>query len=197
MKAHLSVTDNDELFAQLETGERILTNDTHKLAEQLRLAGVTPESLTVTCWKTDPDHAPTSGQIIAVKAALRGLPPKTAEQVDALFKRHHETLKALAEAKREDNITIPTTGLKEYVVELARRYGVTYVETPHDELADVITRLSGDEVTTDATEDLIVELKRANVIDGPTMVSLLGNYLDEQHHETLKALADSDTERKL
>jgi len=71
MKAHLSITDNDELFAQLETGERILTNDTRKLAEQLHLAGVTPESLTVTCWKTDPDHAPTSGQIIAIKAALR------------------------------------------------------------------------------------------------------------------------------
>lgn len=71
MKAHLSITDNDELFTQLETGERILTNDTHKLAGQLRLAGVTADSLTATDWKTDPDHAPTSGQIIAVKAALR------------------------------------------------------------------------------------------------------------------------------
>lgn len=72
MKAHLSLGNAGGLIAQLETGERILAGgNALKLAGQLRLAGVTSDSLTVTEWKTDPDHAPTSGQIIAVKAALR------------------------------------------------------------------------------------------------------------------------------
>lgn len=78
MKAHLSLNAGG-LIAQLEIGGRIVAGNAHKMAEQLRLAGVTADSLTATDWKTDPDHAPTSGQIIAIKAALRGLPPKTAE----------------------------------------------------------------------------------------------------------------------
>lgn len=76
MQAHLSLNAGG-LIAQLEIGGRIVAGNAHKMAEQLRLAGVTADSLTVTDWKTDPDHAPTSGQIIAVKAALRGLPSKT------------------------------------------------------------------------------------------------------------------------
>ena len=77
---------------------------------------------------------------------------------------------------------LPVSSVSSYVANIAKRHGVSYLRTPSDELADVITRLSGDEITTDATEDLIVALKRANVIDGPTMVSLLGSYLDEQLH---------------
>jgi len=97
MKAHLSLNAGG-LIAQLETGERIVAVDARKLAEQLRLAGVTADSLTVTNWKTDLDHAPTSGQIISVKAALRDLPPKTTVQMDALFQQHHEILKGLADS---------------------------------------------------------------------------------------------------
>lgn len=72
MKAHLSLNVGG-LVAQLESGERIVAGNSLKMAEQLRLAGVTADSLTVTDWKTDPDHAPTSGQIIAVKAALQAV----------------------------------------------------------------------------------------------------------------------------
>jgi hypothetical protein len=75
---------------------------------------------------------------------------------------------------------IPTSGLKEFVANFARKHGVRYVETHGDTLADVITRLTGDVVVTDATEDLIVALKRAGVIDGQAMVTLLGNYLAEK-----------------
>lgn len=78
-------------------------------------------------------------------------------------------------------MTPPVSDVSSYVDSIAKQHGVSYLRAPSDKLADVITRLSGDEVTTDATEDLIVALKRANVIDGPTMVSLLGSYLDEQH----------------
>ena len=65
-----------------------------------------------------------------------------------------------------------------YIAALARQRGVTYVRTGLDELADVITRLADDEVITDPTEDTLVALARANVIDGRTMSSLLGRYLD-------------------
>jgi hypothetical protein len=63
-----------------------------------------------------------------------------------------------------------------YVAELARKHGVVYVRTPDDELADVISRLSDADVVTDETEDLIVALKRAGIINGAEMVSLLGRH---------------------
>ena len=47
------------------------------------------------------------------------------------------------------------------------------------DLAEVITRLSDDEVKPDETEKLVIALRLANVIDGPTMVTLLGRYFDE------------------
>lgn len=75
--------------------------------------------------------------------------------------------------------TIDKEDVRQYVAALARRYGVVYAKTDNDALADVITRLADDDVRTDETEDLLVALKRARVIDGPTMVSLLGRHLDE------------------
>ena len=48
--------------------------------------------------------------------------------------------------------------------------------------ASAITRLADDHVETDETEDLLVALRRAHVIDGPTMVDLLGRHLDECRH---------------
>ncbi len=77
-------------------------------------------------------------------------------------------------------IHIPTSGLAKFVADLARKHGVKPTRTPNDALAEVITQLSDDVVITDDTEDLIVALKRANVIDGGAMVALLGNYLDEK-----------------
>lgn len=72
--------------------------------------------------------------------------------------------------------------VRQYVAALARRHGVVYAKTDNDALADVITRLASDDVLTDETEDLLVALKRAHVIDGPTMVSLLGRHLDGCRH---------------
>ncbi|MCL7942924.1 hypothetical protein [Marinobacter sp. ATCH36] len=64
-----------------------------------------------------------------------------------------------------------------YVLALAQRLGVRYEKTPDDELAEVITRLSGDEVVSDDIENLIVALKRAGLISGAEMVDLLSRYL--------------------
>jgi hypothetical protein len=69
---------------------------------------------------------------------------------------------------------------KAYVLALAKQVGVRYERTPEDELADVITRLSDDDVVTDEIEELIVALKRAGVINGSEMVALLSQYLDEK-----------------
>lgn len=77
---------------------------------------------------------------------------------------------------------IPSSGVAEFITSLAARHGVTYVETPHGALAKVFTYLSDDEVTTDEIENLVVALRRANIIDGPTMVTLLGRYFDETRH---------------
>ncbi len=78
--------------------------------------------------------------------------------------------------------TIDKKDVKQYVAALARRRGVVYAKTGTDALAETITRLADDDVRTDDTEDLLVALKRANVIDGQTMVSLLGEHLDECRH---------------
>lgn len=80
-------------------------------------------------------------------------------------------------------LTIPATGPSKYVDDLARQHNVHYIRTGADALADVITRLADDDVVTDDTENLIVALKRAHVIDVNTMVALLGAYLDERSKE--------------
>ena len=82
----------------------------------------------------------------------------------------------MADSQHED---IPFTGLRTYIANLAKRHGVTYVRTGYDALAEVITRLSDDKVESDETENLVVALRRAKVIDGSTMVTLLGRYFDE------------------
>lgn len=77
---------------------------------------------------------------------------------------------------------IPTSGLADFITDLAQKYGIQYARTPNDALADVITRLADDVIVPDETENLVVALKRAHVIDGQTMVTLLGNYFDELKH---------------
>jgi hypothetical protein len=79
-------------------------------------------------------------------------------------------------------IEIPTVGLAAFVADLAKRNGVVYQHTGITALAQAITRLSGDEGAPDPTERLIIALRRADVIDGKTMLTLQGRYLDEKLH---------------
>lgn len=79
------------------------------------------------------------------------------------------------------NWNIPVSGVKTYVQNLALANHVAYTKTQGDAWAETVTRLAGDDVVTDEVEDLIVALKRAHVIDAETMVTLLGNYLDERN----------------
>jgi hypothetical protein len=77
---------------------------------------------------------------------------------------------------------IPATGLKAYIADLAARHGVTYTKTGISALAGVITHLADDDVTPNETEQLIIGLRRSKVIDGPTMLTIQGRYLDEKFH---------------
>jgi len=74
---------------------------------------------------------------------------------------------------------IPHQGLSAFIADLARRHGVKYEQTPSGELARVITHLSDDVVEPDATERLVIALRRAKVINGAAMVTMLGRYFDE------------------
>lgn len=84
---------------------------------------------------------------------------------------------------------IPTTGLYLFVAELAGQHGITYVRTGSSALAELITSLSGDDVIPDETENLVIALRRANVIDGKTMVTLLGRHFDETRHLKRRSFA--------
>ena len=81
---------------------------------------------------------------------------------------------------------------KSYVIDLAAQHGISYQETAADRLAVVATRLAGDEVVTDEIEDLIVALKRAQLITGTQMAELLGQYLDEKLPVTSRGKPESD-----
>lgn len=84
---------------------------------------------------------------------------------------------------------IPTTGLAEYVTELARKHGVHYVRTADDALAEVFSRLSDAEVETDDTQDLIVALRRSKVIDDEGLILLLRRYFAEIDTARIRARA--------
>ncbi|WP_420389689.1 hypothetical protein [Marinobacter sp.] len=71
--------------------------------------------------------------------------------------------------------------IRSHIMALADRYAVHYEPTPDDALAEIATRLSGDEVVTEEMEDLLVALKRAGAISGAEMVDLLGLYLTDKY----------------
>lgn len=78
---------------------------------------------------------------------------------------------------------IPMIWLNAYIAELAKRHGVVYVETASGALAQAITHLAGDDGNPDETEKLVIAQRRANVINGPTAVTLLGRYFDETRRQ--------------
>ena len=75
---------------------------------------------------------------------------------------------------------IPTTGLADYITELARQHGVNYERTSNDALAEVITRLADDNVEMDQVALLLLALERAGVIPSEDVVPLHVNYLREK-----------------
>jgi hypothetical protein len=67
------------------------------------------------------------------------------------------------------------------VKELAALHNITYKKNPLDEWTKTITELSGDDVTQDDTLDLIIALKRANIISSKEVVQLSSKHLRERN----------------
>jgi len=76
--------------------------------------------------------------------------------------------------------TMPTTGVAQFVRELARKHQVHHTRTPSDQWAETVTRLAGDEVRSGPVQDLLVALKRAGKLSSDDMATLLVNYLRER-----------------
>lgn len=75
---------------------------------------------------------------------------------------------------------VPSKGVAEFIKSLAKTHGVAYVQTPHDAMADVITRLADDDVQLDEIELLVIALVRAGVVSSEHVVPLQVNYLREK-----------------
>lgn len=74
--------------------------------------------------------------------------------------------------------------VEQYVIDLAAKHGVVYQKTYGDQLAEVFTRLSDDEVEQDDICDLLIALDRNGVLtkgNGEWM-DLLQAYLREKFH---------------
>jgi len=63
------------------------------------------------------------------------------------------------------------------VADLAARHGVSYRRTDFDDLAHHISRLSDAEVEPDETENLLIALVRAKIVDEAERARLHGAYL--------------------
>jgi len=71
LNAQISLDDDDQLVAELATGMRFSHVDAVCLADWLWQQGVTASEVLITDWHQDKDHAPGSGQRIAVYQRLR------------------------------------------------------------------------------------------------------------------------------
>jgi hypothetical protein len=80
-------------------------------------------------------------------------------------------------------VDIPTTGLAKYITDLANQHNITYAKTFADEWADTVARLSDDSIEADDIEDLLLALKRAEILNIDDMLLLLVNYLREKYGE--------------
>lgn len=77
-------------------------------------------------------------------------------------------------------LAIPTVDVARFVQELARRYKVAYIPNAMDQWAETVTRLAGDDVRADSTEDLLIALKRAGKISTTDVAALTINHLRER-----------------
>ena len=76
--------------------------------------------------------------------------------------------------------SLPTTGVSDFVDDLAKRYGLKYERTGVEDWADSVAKVLGDYVELDETEQLLVALKKAGVIDGRQAARLIANHFRER-----------------
>ena len=76
--------------------------------------------------------------------------------------------------------SLPTTGVRGFVADLAARHGTTYPRTPLTDWGNSVARVLGDYVELDETERLLVALKNTGVIDGRQAARLIANHFRER-----------------
>lgn len=77
---------------------------------------------------------------------------------------------------------LPTTMVSEFVREFAVAHHVSFERTGLDDWAEAATRAAGDDVSLDATEKLLVTLKKRHLISGRQMARLMTNHMRERKH---------------
>ena len=91
------------------------------------------------------------------------------------------TLQKQAQVKRQKQRSLAIKRVKQqhrdpaaiYVRQLAKREGIVFVPTFADIWATAVTKLAGDEVKSDATDDLLVALTRAGKLTPRDMTKLV------------------------
>lgn len=81
----------------------------------------------------------------------------------------------------ENKIKIPLSNYKKFIIKLANQYHIQYQKTKGDELADVITKLSDDDIEEDNIERLISGLNRDGIISSKESLLLHYGYLKETY----------------
>lgn len=83
------------------------------------------------------------------------------------------------QASTRPKTAVRTHTVEDLVARFCRQKGFVPQKTYGHVVAEAITALSGDSVTLDRTEEALVALKRAKVISGKRLVTLLGQHQRE------------------
>ncbi len=125
------------------------------------------------------------GAIERLALGVYAKPSKVAElgrqKLLAIAAARSESVRKKASKKSKRSVT--TTATARHVLKLARSAGVAFSPTWADQWAVAVTRLAGDEVKSDATDDLLVALTRAGQLSPQDMVRLV-----MAHHRDLRGV---------
>lgn len=102
----------------------------------------------------------------------------------ALLDKAHQRQLALRQklSVRKRREALALTPMARYVEALAKRLGISYTPTYGDRWAFAVTRLAGDDVSSDRTDDLLVALRRAGKLSPTDMAKMA-----IEHHRMLKS----------
>jgi len=137
--------------------------------------------------RSEVNHFGSASQVSAALKSLseKGLIAKLSRGVYAkpekVLQCGAATLQKLAQIKRHKQQTLARKRVKQhhtdpaaiYVRQLAKREGVVFVPTFADIWASAVTKLAGDEVSSDPTDDLLVALTRAGKLTPRDMTKLV------------------------
>ncbi|WP_108646536.1 hypothetical protein [Polynucleobacter rarus] len=101
--------------------------------------------------------------------------------VQVVYSRKHNGFKNYLKIDLTTQLEmLPIKGVSDFVRRLAIQHGVIARRTRMDDWADAVTRLAGDDVKQDPTDELLVALTKKNIISGRQMVRLLTNHMKEE-----------------